>query len=138
MTDDMTDEKSDEGAACGLADKRCSACTKATPKLTDEQILAMQQQTPKWTLLKSWSPAEQSNRITREFKLRNWAAAIGFVNAVSVIAEGENHHPDVELHKYRMVRLTLTTHAIKSLSENDFIVAAKIDALAADNPNILQ
>lgn len=128
------------GPACNLSDKRCSACTGATPKLTADEIRALQLQTPKWTVLEKWSPdkTECSASITREFKMRNWSAAIGFLNAVSIVAETENHHPDVEITKYRMLRFTLTTHAIKALSENDFIVAAKIDALAAVSTNILK
>jgi len=64
--------------------------------------------------------------LRREFTCDNFAQGLAFVNNIGKIAEEENHHPDIELH-YKKVVVTLTTHNIGGLSENDFILAAKID-----------
>jgi len=69
-------------------------------------------------------------RIEKEFHFKNFREALAFTNAVGEIAEAENHHPDIGLGWGRVV-VTLSTHKIHGLSENDFILAAKIDALSA-------
>jgi 4a-hydroxytetrahydrobiopterin dehydratase len=66
--------------------------------------------------------------ITKEFAFKNFVAAMQFVNKVAEIAEGEGHHPDIHIH-YNRVRFDIWTHAIDGLSENDFILAAKIDGI---------
>lgn len=78
--------------------------------------------------LHGWSVAADAKSITREVRFKNFAEALAFVNQVGAIAESEGHHPDITL-GWGKVGITLTTHAIGGLSENDFIVAAKIDAL---------
>ena len=117
---------------CDLSDKHCAACTGATPKLSLEEIIRLHLQTPTWTLFHG------GTEITREFAFRNFAGALAFVNQVSTIAEEEGHHPDILIHKWKLVRLTVTTHAIRALSENDFILAAKIDRLVAENPLVVK
>lgn len=72
----------------------------------------------------------KEDKIEREFKFKDFREAMSFVNKVAEIAEGEGHHPDMEI-KYNKVEIELSTHAIHGLSENDFIVAAKIDKLSA-------
>ena len=67
-------------------------------------------------------------KIKREFKFKDFKEAIGFVNKVAALAESEGHHPDIHIF-YNRVVLELTTHAVGGLSENDFILAAKIDQL---------
>lgn len=71
----------------------------------------------------------KEDKIEREFKFKDFKEAMVFVNKVAEIAEGEGHHPDMEI-KYNKVEIELSTHAIHGLSENDFIVAAKIDKLS--------
>ena len=61
--------------------------------------------------------------------MKNFLTAVHFIDAVAQIAETENHHPDLHLTAYRKLRIELSTHAIDGLSENDFILAAKIDKL---------
>ncbi len=78
-------------------------------------------------LKSGWELSEDGKRISRKFKLKNFVAAIRLVNALADLAEREQHHPDLHLTGYRFVQVDLTTHAIGGLSENDFIVAAKID-----------
>ena len=74
-----------------------------------------------------WELSDDTLKISKEFKFKDFIGAINFVNKVAEVAESEGHHPDIEVH-YNKVRLTNWTHAIGGLSENDFILAAKIDA----------
>ena len=67
-------------------------------------------------------------KIERLFKFNNFKEAIEFVNKIAILAEEEGHHPDMDI-SYNEVNITIWTHAIKGLSENDFILAVKIDSL---------
>ncbi len=80
-------------------------------------------------LASEWELVDDGKKISRQFKLKNFVEAMRLINAVADLAEREQHHPDLHLTAYRQVRIDLTTHAIGGLSENDFIVAAKIDAV---------
>lgn len=84
-----------------------------------------------WVLVSDKNPepkqAWYGARISKEFKFRDFIGAINFVERVADVAEMEGHHPDIHIH-YNKVLLELWTHSINGLSENDFIVAAKIDA----------
>ena len=75
-----------------------------------------------------WSLSGDAKKITKTFTFKNFKEALGFANKVGDIAEAEGHHPDM-LVGWGKVHIELTTHAIGGLSENDFILAAKIDAL---------
>ena len=79
-------------------------------------------QIPEWTM------NDAGTEITREFIFDDFAQALAFVDKVGAIAQEDWHHPDIRL-SWGKVRITLSTHAVKGLSENDFIVAAKVDAL---------
>ena len=74
-----------------------------------------------------WKMDEEAKKISKEYKFKDFIGAINFVNNVADIAEFEGHHPNIHIH-YNKVLLELWTHAINGLSENDFIIAAKIDA----------
>lgn len=78
---------------------------------------------PKWTIAR-----ERMHKIKREFAFKDFKQAMSFVNKTADIAEAEAHHPDIHI-SYNKVTLELYTHAIFGLSENDFIMAAKIDHL---------
>ncbi|KKQ07669.1 MAG: hypothetical protein US18_C0011G0023 [Parcubacteria group bacterium GW2011_GWB1_36_5] len=84
-----------------------------------------------WTMTGDKNPEPKQSwygaRISKEYKFRDFIGAINFVERVAGVAEMEGHHPDIHIH-YNKVLLELTTHAIGGLSENDFIVATKIDA----------
>lgn len=69
------------------------------------------------------------NAIGREFKFADFAQALAFVNRVGEVAEELNHHPDILLHGWNRVRLTVTTHSEGGLTENDFQLATRVDAL---------
>jgi 4a-hydroxytetrahydrobiopterin dehydratase len=79
--------------------------------------------------LPGWKLTDKGDRIRRDWKFSDFGQAMQFLVGVAMLAEREQHHPDLHLEGYRQVGIELTTHAIGGLSENDFIVAAKIDAL---------
>lgn len=76
-----------------------------------------------------WNLSLDSRKIEKNLKFKNFKEALEFINKVGTIAEQEDHHPDINLYGWNKVRITLSTHAIGGLSENDFILAAKIDEL---------
>jgi 4a-hydroxytetrahydrobiopterin dehydratase len=78
------------------------------------------EQIPGWTLA--------DDHIVKEFKFKNYLDGLGFAYSLGKIAEEEDHHPDIVI-KWKRVRVTLTTHDIKGLSENDFIIAAKAEEI---------
>ncbi len=76
-----------------------------------------------------WSLAEDAKSISKKMTTKNFVKAMELVNQIAEVAEEEQHHPDLHLTGYRNLKIVLATHAIGGLSENDFIVAAKIDQL---------
>lgn len=107
-----------------LLSKKCVPCEGGVPPLTADQIAEYLPQVPGWEV-------QGDKKISREFTFKNFVKAVDFINAVADIAEEENHHPDLFLHDYKNVHAVLRTHAIGGLSENDFIVAARINRMAA-------
>ncbi len=99
-------------------------CVKQCPKecLSPSQVDAFARQ-----LGGGWALPE-NQRLEKEFKFPDFRQALDFVNAVGALAAAENHHPDIAL-AWGLVKVTLWTHRAKGLTENDFILAAKIDAL---------
>ena len=83
------------------------------------------------TKVAGWQLDKSGKGIFREYVTKNFVAAVDFICKITDVAESENHHPDIHLTGYRRLRIDLTTHAMGGLSENDFIVAAKIDKLGA-------
>lgn len=79
--------------------------------------------------LSGWSLTHEGKRIRKDWVMKNFLAGIEFFQAVAQLAETEQHHPDLHLEGYRKVWIEIWTHAIGGLSENDFILAAKIDQL---------
>lgn len=104
----------------GLTEKRCVPCEGGVPPLGKSEVERLLAQIPGWSLSDKW--------ITKEFQFKNFVEAMKLVNCVAVLAEAEGHHPDIHIH-YNRVRFDIWTHAIGGLSENDFILAAKIDTL---------
>lgn len=76
-----------------------------------------------------WKLTEDARGIYRQLELKDFSAAIAVVGEIAKIAENQGHHPDLHLTAYRRLRIDLTTHAINGLSENDFILAAKINEI---------
>lgn len=79
--------------------------------------------------LRGWALDDDATAIHRAFKFKNYYETIAFVNALAWIAHREDHHPDLEV-GYNRCRVRYSTHSVHGLSENDFICAAHIDALA--------
>jgi 4a-hydroxytetrahydrobiopterin dehydratase len=104
-----------------LFSKKCVPCEAGVQPMSREESERYLLETPGWSL------AEGGQSIQREFRLKDFKEAMRFVNVVADIAESEGHHPDISI-SWNKVKLELTTHAIKGLSENDFILAAKINA----------
>lgn len=81
-------------------------------------------------LVDGWQLSRDGTSISKDWDRKHFQDALAFLNRVGEIAEAEQHHPDLHLTGYKKVRIALTTHAIGGLSENDFILAAKIDEVA--------
>ena len=77
--------------------------------------------------IEGWTLDPDARRIARSWTVKDFMAAIEFFNKVAAIAEDEDHHPDLHLEGYRQVTIALSTHAVNGLTENDFILAAKIN-----------
>ena len=106
-----------------LLAKKCVPCEGGVPKLTPAEAEAQ------LATLQGWKFAHQGQRIRKEWVVKNFVAGLQFFNSVGEVAEAEGHHPDLHLVGYRNIAIEIWTHAIGGLSENDFILAAKIDAL---------
>jgi len=104
-----------------LRARRCVPCEGGVPRLDGPQIAALLPQVPGWEV--------RDDRLHRRFTFRDFVTAMRFVNHMAEVAEAERHHPDFTVH-YRQVDVAIWTHAIGGLSENDFILAAKISPLA--------
>ena len=103
-----------------LTEKKCKPCEGGVLPLTEDQANELLKQIPEWTI--------KDGHVYRQFKFKDFKEAISFVNKVAEIAEQEQHHPNIKIN-YNKVSIELYTHAINGLSENDFIVAAKIDEI---------
>jgi len=78
--------------------------------------------------LNGWNLIENSKKLEKEFKFKNFVEAMNFINKIAEIAEEQGHHPDIFV-SYNKVKLSLFTHKIQGLHQNDFILAAKINAI---------
>ena len=103
-----------------LAQKKCKPCEGGTPALTGKQSNELLSLVPGWEI--------RNGHVYRQFKFKSFMEAVAFVNKAAKIAEQEGHHPDIIIN-YNKVSIELWTHKISGLSENDFIVAAKISRI---------
>jgi len=108
-----------------LAKGHCVPCEGGTKPLTPVQIGEYFQALTGWSV-------KEDKELYKQYQCKDFAEALSFVNAVGEIAESEGHHPDIKLFSWNKVALTLSTHAIGGLSTNDFILAAKIDAMRSE------
>jgi 4a-hydroxytetrahydrobiopterin dehydratase len=104
-----------------LLKKKCKPCE-------DKNMKSMNREEAEdyLTQLSGWELRE-GKKIVKEYKFQDFIGAVNFINLIADIAEEEGHHPDINIHDYNKVTITLWTHSIGGLSENDFIVAARID-----------
>lgn len=105
-----------------LSDKKCVPCEGGLDPMTRDQFEVYLEQVNKWTI-------REDKFIEREFQFKDFVEALAWVNKVGEIAEEEGHHPDIYIHGWNKVKITLWTHAIDGLSINDFVVATKIDRI---------
>ena len=105
---------------CDLTNKQCKPCEGGVPPLTQDEINTFMQQLDGWT--------QYDRLIGKTFEFKNYYQTMAFVNAVAWLSHREDHHPDLSV-GYNKCRVEYSTHAIGGLSENDFICAAKVDAL---------
>jgi 4a-hydroxytetrahydrobiopterin dehydratase len=109
-----------------LSEKRCVPCSGKVDRLLPDQVHDYLK------TLDGWHTTNDGQRIRKDWQMKNFMAGIDFFNRVAQVAEEEDHHPDLHLEGYRHVAIELSTHAIGGLSENDFILAAKIDRLPVE------
>ena len=103
-----------------LSLKHCVPCETGEGKLDIDKIKEYLKAVPDWLLI--------GDTIVKEYNFKNFKEALSFINKVGDIAEAEGHHPNI-FNSYSKVKLTLMTHAANGLTENDFILAAKINTL---------
>ena len=109
--------------AAELTKKKCSPCEGGVEPVLPEEAA------DQIAKLDGWKLTGDGKMIRKQWVMKDFSAAIDFFRRVADVANAEDHHPDLHLTGYRNVAIELTTHAIKGLSENDFILAAKIDEL---------
>jgi 4a-hydroxytetrahydrobiopterin dehydratase len=105
-----------------LTQQKCMACDGGVIPFSKVEADILCKQIPGWDI------SLDAKSIAKRYSFKDFNEALVFVNKVGVLAESEGHHPDIYLKNYKFVELTLSTHAINGLSQNDFILAAKIDA----------
>jgi 4a-hydroxytetrahydrobiopterin dehydratase len=102
------------------------SCESGVPALPPDKVREMLKAVPAWNL------TADEKRIRREWRVRDFTTALDFFQRVGQIAEDEDHHPDLHLVGYRNVAIEIWTHAVGGLTENDFILAAKIDLVPVE------
>jgi 4a-hydroxytetrahydrobiopterin dehydratase len=106
-----------------LTDKKCVPCEGIGKAYSPDEARSHLGQIPGWIL------GQDGKSIERSFTLKNFVACVDFINKIKDIAEDEMHHPDLHLTGYKNIKVVLYTHALGGVTENDLIVAAKINQL---------
>ena len=105
-----------------LIEQKCVACEGGVIPLNHTEASILAKQIPGWLV------ADDAKKISRKYTFTDFKEALTFINRVGALSESEGHHPDIHLTGFNNVTIELSTHAIGGLSNNDFILAAKIDA----------
>ena len=113
----------DSSDAKALSQRKCKPCEGGVAPLSEKEARDYLQFLPGW----EFEPA--GGAIRKLFIMKHFMAAVQFIEKIAEVAEAEDHHPDLHLTGYRKLLIELSTHAIKGLSENDFILASKIEDL---------
>jgi 4a-hydroxytetrahydrobiopterin dehydratase len=103
----------------------CVGCEGGIPALSISEVKTFLSQ------INQWSVSDNGKQITKRFPFKNFYKTMAFVNAIAWIANQENHHPDLQI-GFNYCTVQYTTHAVDGLTQNDFICAAKVDALSAE------
>ena len=109
-----------------LTTEKCTACRRDSPRVTEAEVQELKPEIPQWTMVER----DGIQQLERVFTVKDFAQALELTNRVGALAEAEGHHPAI-LTEWGRVTVTLWTHKIHGLHRNDFIMAAKIDGLAA-------
>jgi 4a-hydroxytetrahydrobiopterin dehydratase len=109
-----------------LEKRHCRPCEGGVPALSFQEVKQYLTAVPCWQLTNC------GQRLRREWRVKDFATALDFFQRIGRIAEAEDHHPDLHLVGYRNVAIEIWTHAVGGLTENDFILAAKIDTLPVE------
>lgn len=117
----MRSENTGSGAASDLATKTCVPCRGGVPPLAGAELETLARQVPGWEVV-------DGHHLRKEFRFRDFREALDFVNRIGDLAEEQEHHPDINL-GWGRVGVEIFTHKIDGLTESDFILAAKVDAL---------
>lgn len=104
----------------GLAAMQCRPCARGTPALAPDRVAALLKQVPGWE--------QKGGEIAKTYAFKNYHETMAFVNATAWVSHRTDHHPDLEV-GYDKCRVRYSTHSVGGLSENDFICAAKVEAL---------
>lgn len=104
-----------------LADKKCEPCSGETPPMAADQAEKMLE-----NLSDGWTLKDNSSKLFKSFKFKNFKRAFAFVSKIADLAEEQGHHPNIHF-TWGLVELEIWTHAISGLAEADFIMAAKAD-----------
>ncbi|OGG07018.1 4a-hydroxytetrahydrobiopterin dehydratase [Candidatus Gottesmanbacteria bacterium RIFCSPHIGHO2_02_FULL_40_24] len=104
-----------------LTKKKCVPCEGGEPPLEKEKVNILLKEVSGWELVEGM--------VVRKFKFKDFREAVDFVNRVADLSEEENHHPNISIYGWNKVKLTFYTHKINGLSENDFIMAAKVNKI---------
>lgn len=104
-----------------LTTQKCKPCEGWMKPLTRDQFAPLLKEIKDWEVV-------DDKKIEKKYRFKDFKEALAFVNRVGALAETEGHHPDINLYNWDKVKITLSTHAIGGLSQNDFILAAKIDS----------
>jgi 4a-hydroxytetrahydrobiopterin dehydratase len=107
-----------------LTEEKCAACRRDSPLVTEAEIRELKPQVPEWALVER----DGVPQLQRVFTFSDFAQALSFTNRVGALAEAEGHHPAI-LTEWGRVTVNIWTHKIHGLHRNDFVMAAKIDAL---------
>ena len=108
-----------------LANRTCVPCNARTPTLAGEKLQSFANEVPEWEVV-------EGHYLRRRYSFRNFRDALNFVNRVGEVAEGQGHHPEIEF-GWGYAEVRVWTHAIDGLSENDFVLAARVDALGTEH-----
>ena len=106
-----------------LAARKCVPCSEKTAALAANRVRELLPQVPGWTV------SADGKRLTQSWRVLDFLTGLDFFRRIGDVAEAEDHHPDLHLTGYRNITVELWTHAAGGLTENDFILAAKINAL---------